>query len=130
MSSTIESVLNETRVFPPSSEFVAQANVSGMEAYRELCAKSEKDYEGFWGALARDNLLWHKPFTKVLDESKAPFYNWFDDGELNVSYNCLDRHLRRQPEQDRDHLRGGRRQGHQDHLQGAVSPRLPASPTA
>ena len=77
MSSAIESVLNETRVFPPSPECVAQANVSGMEAYRELYAKSEKDYQGFWGALARDNLVWHKPFTKVLDESKAPFYTWF-----------------------------------------------------
>ena len=91
--STIESVLNETRVFPPSPECVAQANVSGMEAYRELYTKSEQDYEGFWGEIARDNLIWHKPFTKVLDESNAPFYTWFEDGELNVSYNCLDRHL-------------------------------------
>ena len=97
MSSAIESVLNETRVFPPPAECVAQANVSGMEAYRALYARSEKDYQGFWGENARDNLIWHKPFTKVLDESKAPFYTWFEDGELNVSYNCLDRHLPTQP---------------------------------
>ena len=97
MSSAIESVLNETRVFPPPAECVAQANVSGMEAYRALYARSEKDYQGFWGESARDNLIWHKPFTKVLDESKAPFYTWFEDGELNVSYNCLDRHLQTQP---------------------------------
>ncbi|MDR2241018.1 MAG: acetate--CoA ligase [Zoogloeaceae bacterium] len=93
MSSTIESVLHETRVFPPAPEFVAQANVSGMDAYRALYAKSEQDYQGFWGQLARDTLVWQKPFTKVLDESNAPFYKWFEDGELNVSYNCLDRHL-------------------------------------
>ncbi len=91
--STIESVLQENRVFPPSPEFVAQANVSGMEAYRALCAKAEADYEGFWAELARAHIHWFKPFTRVLDESKAPFYRWFDDGELNVSYNCLDRHL-------------------------------------
>ena len=95
--STIESVLNETRVFPPPPECVAQANVSGMEAYRELYTKSEEDYEGFWSEIARDNLIWHKPFTKVLDESNAPFYTWFEDGELNVSYNCLDRHLESTP---------------------------------
>ena len=49
-------------------------------------------------ARARDELLWHKPFTKTLDESNAPFYKWFHDGELNASYNCLDRHLATQPD--------------------------------
>ena len=89
----IESILTETRVFEPSAEFVAQANVSGMVAYKALCAKADKDYEGFWADLARDNLSWNTPFTHVLDESHAPFYRWFYDGKLNVSYNCLDRHL-------------------------------------
>jgi acetyl-CoA synthetase len=98
MSSTIESVLHETRLFPPSAEFVKQANVSGMEAYRKLCAEAERDFEGFWGRLAREYLLWHKPFTKVLDESNSPFFKWFHDGELNASYNCLDRHLKTQPD--------------------------------
>src|SRR5690348_12773643 len=97
MSSTIESVLNETRVFSPNQEFVNQANISGLETYKELYAKSEKDYENFWTKVARDNLIWHKLFTKTLDESNAPFYTWFADGELNVSYNCLDRHLETQP---------------------------------
>lgn len=91
--STIESVLVEKRVFPPSAQFQQQANVPGMEAYRELCAQAEHDYEGFWGGLARENLSWHKPFTQVLDESRPPFYRWFHDGEMNVSYNCIDRHL-------------------------------------
>ena len=98
MSATIESVLHETRLFPPSPEFVKQANVSGMEAYQKLCAEAERDFEGFWGRLAKENLLWHKPFTKVLDESNAPFFKWFHDGELNASYNCLDRHLKTQPD--------------------------------
>lgn len=62
-------------------------------AYRALVAEAEQDYEGFWARLAREGLTWHKPFTKVLDERNAPFYTWFDDGELNASYNCLDRHV-------------------------------------
>ncbi len=95
---TIESVLQESRVFSPSEAFVKQANISGMDAYQKLCAEAEKDFEGFWGRLAKEHLLWHKPFSKVLDESKAPFYKWFEDGELNVSYNCLDRHLKTQPD--------------------------------
>src|SRR6266403_665891 len=98
MASTIESVLQEKRVFPPSPQFVKQANISGMEAYRKLVAEFARDFEGTWERLARETLLWHKPFTKVLDESNAPFYKWFYDGELNASYNCLDRHLKTQPD--------------------------------
>jgi acetyl-CoA synthetase len=97
MSSRIESVLSETRVFPPSPEFVKQANISGMDAYRRMVAEAEKDFEGFWAKLAKENLLWHKPFTQTLDETKAPFFRWFYDGETNASYNCLDRHLKTQP---------------------------------
>ena len=93
MSTTIESVLHENRVFDPSPEFVAQANVSGMEAYKALCAEAEADYEGYWGKLARENVVWKQPFTTVLDESNAPFYKWFPDGKLNVSYNCLDKNV-------------------------------------
>jgi len=95
---TIESVLQESRQFPPSSAFVKQANVSGMDAYRALCAEAEKDLEGYWGRLAREHVLWRKPFTHVLDESNAPFFKWYHDGELNASYNCLDRHLSTQPD--------------------------------
>jgi acetyl-CoA synthetase len=95
---TIESVLSETRVFTPASDFVKQANISGMDAYRALCAEAEKDYTGFWARLAREHLLWRQPFTRVLDESNAPFFKWFEDGKINASYNCLDRHLQSQPE--------------------------------
>jgi acetyl-CoA synthetase len=90
---SIESVLHENRVFTPSDDFVKQANVSGMAAYNALCAEANTDYEGFWAKLARELLIWHKPFTKTLNEANAPFYKWFEDGELNVSANCLDRHL-------------------------------------
>jgi acetyl-CoA synthetase len=91
--SAIESVLQERRVFPPSAEASAHASVSGMDAYRALVAEAEQDYEGFWARLARETLSWHKPFTSVLDESNPPFYTWFADGEINASYNCLDRHV-------------------------------------
>lgn len=91
--SNIESTLNETRVFNPAAEFVKQANVSGMAAYQTMCQAAEQDYPGFWAKLAREHVQWKQPFTKVLDESNAPFYKWFEDGILNVSYNCLDKHL-------------------------------------
>ncbi|MFM0070629.1 acetate--CoA ligase [Paraburkholderia sediminicola] len=91
--SAIESVLQERRVFPPSAEAAAGATISGMDAYRALAAEAERDYEGFWGRLARETLSWNTPFTKVLDESKAPFYTWFEDGQLNASYNSIDRHV-------------------------------------
>ncbi len=68
-------------------------------ASQALCKKAGDDYEGFWAELARELLDWKKPFTKTLDESNAPFYRWFDDGELNVSYNCLDRHLAKRAKQ-------------------------------
>lgn len=96
--SNIESVLNEIRVFSPSPEFVRQANVSGMAGYEALRKAAEQDYPGFWAKLARETLLWKKPFTRSLDQSNAPFFKWFEDGELNVSYNCLDKHLATQPE--------------------------------
>jgi acetyl-CoA synthetase len=89
---TIDSVLQEGRVFEPSPAFGAQANVTKATA-EAMRAKAAADYEGFWGDLARETLAWKKPFTKVLDESNAPFYKWFEDGVLNVSYNCLDRNV-------------------------------------
>ena len=92
-SSAIESVLVENRVFPPPDSFVRAARVSGMAGYEALCAEADSDFEGFWARLAREHLRWDKPFTRTLDESNAPFYQWFDDGELNASANCLDKHM-------------------------------------
>jgi len=95
--STIESVLQESRLFPPPEGFVRDANVSGMAAYQALCDEAARDYEGFWARLANEHLLWREPFTQTLDESNAPFFKWFVGGRMNVSYNCLDRHLDTQP---------------------------------
>ncbi len=92
-SSAIESTLVENRVFPPPAAASQAARVSSMAAYEALCQEADTDMEGFWGQRARDNLIWSKPFTQVLDASNKPFYKWFADGELNASYNCLDRHL-------------------------------------
>ena len=89
----MEPLMQENRIFNPPADFVKNAAIPGMEAYNKLCAEAEKDYDGFWGRLAKENLYWKKPFTKVLDESKAPFYKWFEDGTTNASYNCLDRQV-------------------------------------
>ncbi|BAK77788.1 acetyl-CoA synthetase [Pseudogulbenkiania sp. NH8B] len=91
--STLESILKETRSFPPSDDFRRKAGISGMEAYNALCEQADDHYLSFWGDLAREQITWKKPFSRVLDDSNAPFFKWFDDGVLNVSYNCLDRHL-------------------------------------
>ena len=89
----IETIKHETRIFHASTEFAGNAAIGSMDAYHALCAAAAQDYEGFWASLARENLDWKKPFTRTLDETNAPFYKWFEDGELNVSYNCLDRNL-------------------------------------
>ena len=94
MANSIESVMVETRVFPPPQSFVQQANVSGQAAYQALLDEADRDPNAFWGRMAREQLQWTKPFTKVLDESRAPFFEWFGDGELNVSANCLDVNLK------------------------------------
>lgn len=83
----------ETVFYYPPADFVKNAAIPGMDAYRALCRAAEENYEGFWAELARENVLWHKPFTKVLNDTDPPFYKWFEDGELNVSWNCLDKHL-------------------------------------
>jgi acetyl-CoA synthetase len=92
-SNSIESTLVENRVFEPTEAMRKVARISGMDAYNALCAEADTDFEGFWAKRARETLTWHKPFTQTLDSSNAPFYKWFEDGELNASYNCLDRHM-------------------------------------
>jgi acetyl-CoA synthetase len=83
----------QARIYYPSDEVVKNAAVSGMDGYRALCKEAEDDYEGYWGRRAKELIEWQKPFTQVLDESNAPFFKWFPDGQLNVSYNCLDRQV-------------------------------------
>lgn len=84
---------NAQKLYYPPESLVKNAAVAGMEAYQALVKQAETDYEGYWANHARNLLDWKKPFTKVLDESNAPFFKWFDDGELNVSYNCIDRQV-------------------------------------
>ena len=83
----------ENRVFEPPQEFSERARISGMEAYQRLCEEAESDFEGFWARQGRETLKWNQQFTNVLDASNPPFYRWFDDGTLNASINCLDRHM-------------------------------------
>jgi len=90
--SKIESILTESRVFNASDE-VKKSVALNEQSIAKLYEKAEKDHVGFWSDLAREKLAWSKPFTVGLDDSKAPHFKWFTDGELNVSYNCIDRHL-------------------------------------
>ncbi len=93
----IESINNENRVFYPNEKTIKKANISGMDSYHAICKKFANNYEESWGELARELLIWEKPFTKLLNEDNAPFYKWFEDGKINASYNCLDKHLKKQP---------------------------------
>jgi acetyl-CoA synthetase len=88
----LDSILRENRVFPPPAEFAARAHVKSLEQYEELYARSVADPEGFWAEAARD-LHWFAPWTKVLDWN-LPWAKWFVGGKINISYNCLDRHVK------------------------------------
>ena len=94
---SIESIHTEDRIFYPSKQLSKNSRVKDLAQYQQLCKSYESDYEGTWGKLANDLLIWDKPFTKILDDSTPPFYKWFDDGKLNASFNCLDRHVDSQP---------------------------------
>ena len=87
----IESILKETRIFKPSADFSKTAHIRNLKTYKALCQQAERNPEKFWGSLARE-LEWFTPWKKVL-KWKEPFSKWFDGGKLNVSSNCLDRHL-------------------------------------
>jgi acetyl-CoA synthetase len=83
----IENLLREARTFPPDPAFAAQANATA-----DLYLEAETDFEAFWERLARERISWFKPFDKTL-EWEPPFARWFIGGELNISYNCVDRHV-------------------------------------
>ncbi len=88
MTETLENLLREERTFPPPAHFAGRAN-AGTGVYDE----AESDFEGFWMKQARERITWFQEPTLGLDDSNPPFYKWFSDGVLNISYNCLDRHL-------------------------------------
>src|SRR3982751_5130205 len=86
---------SDTPIYNPPAAAVKGAFVSGMDAYHRLGARADADHQAFWADRARELLSWKTPFSKVLDDSNAPFFKWFEDGTLNVSYNCLDRQVER-----------------------------------
>src|SRR5690606_25909844 len=85
---SLENLLHETRSFPPSPEFAAQAN-----AKPELYEEAQADRPAFWARQANDLVTWRTPFTETLDWSQAPVARWFADGTLNAAYNAVDRHV-------------------------------------
>jgi len=85
---TIENLLQEDRTFPPSSDFTSRAN-----AKPGLHEEAAADPVAYWEAQARNRITWFKEPTALLDDSNPPFFKWFSDGELNVTYNCIDRHI-------------------------------------
>src|SRR6187401_2640784 len=90
-STAIESVLNEDRVFPPPADFAANAHIKSFEEYEQIYAEAAADPQAFWAKQA-ENLDWFRKWDTVL-EWNEPFAKWFVGGKINISYNCLDRHL-------------------------------------
>ncbi len=88
-----------SEIYYPNPDFAKDARINSMEQYFELQNKAKEDYEGFWRGYADEKIEWLKPYSKVLDESNAPFYKWFVDGKLNVCNQCVDRHLATKGEQ-------------------------------
>ncbi|PIP02025.1 MAG: acetyl-coenzyme A synthetase, partial [Zetaproteobacteria bacterium CG23_combo_of_CG06-09_8_20_14_all_54_7] len=91
MPKTIDSTLQENRTFDPPAGHTG--NIPSLAAYHALRGRFSEDFDGTWRELAREHLLWQKPFSRVLNREQAPFYRWFEEGKLNLSENCLDRHV-------------------------------------
>ena len=83
----------KNKLYYPDKELWKNAAINSMEEYERLQNFAKKDYEGFWDSFAKEKIKWKKPYTKILDESNMPFVKWFEDGELNISEQCIDRHL-------------------------------------
>ena len=97
---TIDNMMRETRQFPPSAEFSKNSYYSSLDQYQTEYSRSINDPDAYWAEQARKHLVWSKDFSKVsywdpsaIGAKEAPYVQWFSDGELNVSYNCLDRHI-------------------------------------
>ena len=92
----IESILNESRSFGPPKDFIDQANIDEEKAHN-LKKQAEENHIQYWATLAKYQLEWFQPFNNILDESKAPNYEWFNDGVINASYNSLDVNVSKNP---------------------------------
>ena len=83
-----------SQLFEPNRALSREARIKNMCEYKELCIQADEDFEGYWDKLAREKLEWFKPYDRVLNEDNAPFYKWFEGGKLNVTHQCLGRHLK------------------------------------
>ena len=91
---SINNILEENRIFPPSKEFSKNALIKDFKELIELKESAKKDSIKFWDDYAKSEIDWFEPYQTVLDDKNAPFYKWFPEGKLNISYNCLDRHIK------------------------------------
>jgi acetyl-CoA synthetase len=92
---SINNILEEKRIFPPSKEFAKNSNISSQEELLSLKKQASDNPIQFWESFAKSELDWFEPFQTVLDSENAPFFKWFKEGKLNITYNCLDRHIKR-----------------------------------
>lgn len=83
-----------SQLFEPNRALSREARIKNMCEYKELCIQADEDFEGYWDKLAREKLEWFKPYDRVLNEENAPFYKWFEGGKINVTHQCLGRHLK------------------------------------
>ena len=91
---SINNILEENRLFPPSKEFSDKSNIKSFEELQSLKKQSLKNPTKFWESFANSEIDWFEPFQTVLDRENAPFFKWFKEGKLNITYNCLDRHIK------------------------------------
>jgi len=92
---SINNILEEKRIFPPSKKFAENSNISTQEELLSLKKQASDNPIQFWKSFAKSELDWFEPFQTVLDNENAPFFKWFKEGKLNITYNCLDRHIKR-----------------------------------
>ena len=92
-NNSINNILEENRIFPPSKEFSSKSSINKIDQLFELKNKAKEDPIAFWKSYAESEIDWFQSFETVLNEDNAPFYEWFKEGKLNITYNCLDRHI-------------------------------------
>ncbi|MCA9200743.1 MAG: acetyl-coenzyme A synthetase, partial [Planctomycetales bacterium] len=88
----LDTVMHESRLFPPSDEFAAKSRIGSLQAYQQLWDEAAQDPVAFWDKLAKEELHWFQPYETTLDWNE-PFAKWFVGGQTNASYNCLDAHV-------------------------------------
>ncbi len=91
---SINNILEENRSFPPSQEFSKSAIIKSKKDLFDLREKARKNPIEFWDSYAKTEIDWFRPYETVLDGNKAPFFKWFPEGQLNITHNCLDRHIK------------------------------------